>query len=129
MKADVKTAGTVTRDQLKSIVLKTVERSPLKPLTPNVPTITLKDISNVKLRSFNSSNVSLRRSPRGHNSPLASNPALKLRKINKSPGGTPVKKELKPSHVSSPLLRAIQNKFKAANEKSPPTTPGDPHLW
>lgn len=122
-------AVAVTREQLKSVKLKSaVERSPLKPLinTNTVPTITLKDISNVKLRS---SSVTLRRSPRGHNSPLANNPSLKLRKVNKSPGGTPIKKDLKPSHISSPLLRAIQNKFKAANEKSPPSTPLDSHLW
>jgi hypothetical protein len=102
----------ITADDLKNVKLK---NSRLSITSQNNRAITLKDITNVKLRT--SGVHALRRSPRlkkiGENSPAISDAVLKLRKINKSPGGTPVRKD--GTGLSSPLLRAIQNKFKVFN--------------
>jgi hypothetical protein len=75
------------------------------PLTPKV---SLKDISNVQLRR---TTVPLKElSVKGADSPSLK-PSANLRKVRKSPGGTPLRTKSSAPFLS-PLHRAIEKKFK-----------------
>jgi hypothetical protein len=101
---------------------KTVSKEDILKKIPKTPTmgITLADITQVKLRK--------RASPKPNGKATLEAPKLnmQLRKIQKSPGGTPLKAApipAKTNSIASPLYHAIQTKFKGAysDENAPPT--------
>eukprot|EP01114_Cavostelium_apophysatum_P000020 TRINITY_DN10022_c0_g1_i1.p1 TRINITY_DN10022_c0_g1~~TRINITY_DN10022_c0_g1_i1.p1 ORF type:complete len:206 (-),score=54.11 TRINITY_DN10022_c0_g1_i1:85-654(-) len=110
-----------------SASFKVPSKSPFQP-------VTLQDISNVRLRSNTTPLISAAKKAQTPTSPIAkalTAPAgVQLRKIQKSPGGTPIRAHKNP--VISPIMRAITQKFKGANDENAnpnASLPSSPSVW